>query len=372
MSSGPASTPPGAPTSRDIRTSRGPRAAVDPTRPAAFFCEPEASPRGVVEQVATLFLVNRECPFTCAFCDLWKQTTETPVSAGQILGQIDLALAALPAARHIKLYNAGNFFDPQAIPPEAWPGIADRVCGYETVIVENHPRLLGEGCLRFRDLLRDAWARGPVVQHNPTSLWQHDLAGGPPNPRLEAGATIPRESSETTTTSARLVGDPAPDWPTSPPVLEVAMGLETVHPAVWPRLNKQMTPEEFRRAVGWLRLQGIEARAFVLLQPPYLPRGDDAVAWALKGVEFAFDAGVRVVAVIPTRGGNGWLEGLAACGEFTPPTLAQLGQVLRGGLKLGRGRVFVDLWDAGRLEPGGVDPEAELALLRDLNLTQGR
>jgi len=325
----------GDPSSRVIRQSRGPRTPVDRNRPAACFCEPEASPGGTIDDVATLFLVNRECPFTCVYCDLWKQTTETSVSADEILNQIDVALASLPACRHIKLYNAGNFFDRQAIPREAWPGIADRVCRFETVIVENHPRLVGPDCRTFRDLLEGAWARGPAGR----------VAEGP-------------------------VGE-VPGWPRQPPVLEVAMGLESVHPQVWPRLNKQMTPEDFRNAANWLRCEGLESRAFVLLQPPWMP-AEPAVDWAVRGIEFALESGSRVVAVIPTRGGNGWLEQLAARGEFTPPTLAQLGEVLRRGLALGRGRVMVDLWDAERLAPGGVDPREELAALRKLNLTQGR
>jgi uncharacterized Fe-S cluster-containing MiaB family protein len=404
-----------------IRRARGARSVVDPTRPAAFFCEPEASAQGKVEQVATLFLVNRECPFTCIYCDLWKQTTVTAVSVGEILGQIDLALAALPAARHIKLYNAGNFFDQQAIPVEAWPGIAERVCGFETVIVENHPQLLGEGCLRFRDLLHEAWARGPVAQSpraakfrssGPSEKWsQHQRSRHEPvqqesdagsagrdgmpiarypqrNSALERSqASIEAASQSTSGTQAvhlpfappdrewleHKVGIVSPEglaWPAQPPALEVAMGLETIHPEVWPRLNKQMTPEDFRRGVEFLRKEEIEARAFVLLQPPYLPAGE-AVEWALRSVEFAFDAGVRVVAVIPTRGGNGWLEQLAARGEFFPPTLAQLVEVLRRGLALRRGRVFVDLWDAERLSPGGLDAVFQIELLKRWNLTQG-
>ena len=407
---------------RAIRGARGARSVVDPTRPAAFFCEPEATARGTVEQVATLFLVNRECPFTCVYCDLWKQTTVTTVSAAEILGQIDLALAALPVTRHIKLYNAGNFFDRQAIPVEAWPGIAERVCGFETVIVENHPHLLGEGCLRFRDLLHEAWARGPVVQSGraarvrssgPSEMRSHhqrsrhellhqETADGPverdgmPLGMYPSRHTVGERSQATmenaysTTNGASTAHSPvaAPNterlgprdggaslaesgWPAQPPVLEVAMGLETIHPEVWPRLNKQMTPEDFRRGVEFLRKGGMEARAFVLLQPPYLP-AFEAVEWALRSVEFAFDAGVRVVAVIPTRGGNGWLEELAARGEFVPPTLAQLGEVLRRGLALRRGRVFVDLWDADRLSPGGIDAAFEIELLKRWNVTQGR
>ena len=409
------------PNARAIREARGARSVVDPTRPAAFFCEPEASAQGTVEQVATLFLVNRECPFTCIYCDLWKQTTVTAVTVAEILGQIDLALAALPAARHIKLYNAGNFFDRQAIPVEAWPGIAQRVCGFETVIVENHPQLLGEGCLRFRDLLHEAWAHGPVIlsaqaarvrSGGPSKKWsqhqrrRHELVqqesatgsaerDGKPFPRyfqqnsaLERSQASTEAASQLTSETPEVhlpVATPAREkledkdaiaspegsaWPAQPPALEVAMGLETIHPEVWPRLNKQMTPEDFRRGVEFLRKEEIEARAFVLLQPPYMPAGE-AVDWALRSVEFAFDAGVRVVTVIPTRGGNGWLEQLTARGEFFPPTLAQLGEVLRRGLALRRGRVFVDLWDAERLSPGGVDAGFDIELLKRWNLTQG-
>jgi len=66
--------------------------------------------------VATIFLTNRECPWRCVMCDLWKNTLIDSVPLGAIPSQIDYALARLPAARQIKLYNSGSFFDTQAIP----------------------------------------------------------------------------------------------------------------------------------------------------------------------------------------------------------------------------------------------------------------
>ena len=47
--------------------------------------------------------------------------------------------------------------------------------------------------------------------------------------------------------------------------LQVAMGLETVHPEASSRLNKRSGLDDFRRAAGYLALYGIELRAFVLV-----------------------------------------------------------------------------------------------------------
>ena len=129
--------------------------------------------------VATVFLTNRECPWHCLMCDLWKNTTDETVPAGSITEQIDYALARLEPARYIKLYNSGNFFDAHAIRPQERLKIAKRIRGFDRVTVENHPKLCSEACVRFRN-----------------------VCGCP---------------------------------------LEVAMGLETVHPDVLPRLNKGMT-----------------------------------------------------------------------------------------------------------------------------------
>ncbi len=290
-------------TERKILELRGGRNPVNPEVPGAFFVEPEATAAGPVEDVATLFLTNRECPFRCLYCDLWKNTTTTTVPPGAIPRQIDHALERLPAARHIKLYNSGNFFDAQAIPPDDHPEIARKVAQFQTVIVENHPRLTGPACVRFRDLLHTA--RREMDSHRVTPL------------------------------------------PSHPMEFEVAMGLETVHPQILPSLNKQMTLDDFRRGAEYLKSHGIHARAFILLQPPYMPT-DESVDWALRSLEFAFDCGIRVATVIPTRSGNGAVDALERIGEYTPPRLSQLEAVLERAIPWNRGRVFVDLWDAER------------------------
>ena len=77
--------------------------------PWAFFVEEERSAAGEVVPVATVFLTNRECPWRCVMCDLWRNTLAEETPAGAIPTQIEYALERLPAARQIKLYNSGSF-----------------------------------------------------------------------------------------------------------------------------------------------------------------------------------------------------------------------------------------------------------------------
>jgi archaeosine synthase beta-subunit len=119
-------------------TGRSSARNFNPLRPQNFFLERERAESGGVVPVATVFLTNRECPWRCVYCDLWKGTTTETVPAGAISAQIDFALAqpGLSEARQIKLYNGGSFFDPKAIRPEDFPAIAERLLDFERVIVE--------------------------------------------------------------------------------------------------------------------------------------------------------------------------------------------------------------------------------------------
>ena len=280
---------------------RSPRRIMDAFRPHTFFVEHERAESGEIVPVATVFLTNRECPWRCLYCDLWKNTTTETVPLGAIPAQIDFALAQLAAeaCSQIKLYNAGSFFDPKAIPPEDFPAIADRVQGFERVIVECHPALVGESVLRFRDLLSES-------------------------------AIGNRQSAIA-------------------PRLEVAMGLEIADDAILVKLNKRMTLAMFRRAAEFLTSHGIAVRAFVMVKPPFVRTEADALDFARRSTDFAFESGAGVVALIPARFGPAALDELAVQGEFAPPQLDTLEAALDYGVSLRRGRVFADLWDVEKL-----------------------
>lgn len=291
-----------------ILARRGPRNALDPRQPYAFLVEDERAEDGTVVPVATLFLTNRECPWRCLMCDLWQNTLTERVPPGAIPEQIDHALAHLAPARQVKLYNSGSFFDSQAIPVEDYEAIARRVAGFERVVVESHPALVGPRCVRLRDLLR-------------------------------------------------------------PARLEVAMGLETVHPEAGPRLNKRMTLDQFARAADFLQDLGVALRVFLLVKPPFVEEAE-ALEWAVRSLDFAFDCGATVAVLIPTRFGNGAMEALGEQGLFSPPALATLEAALAAGIARGRGRVFADLWDLERFSNCPCCFAARAERLRIMNLQQ--
>jgi archaeosine synthase beta-subunit len=282
------------------------RNALDPSQPYAFFVEDECSADGEIVSVATVFLTNRECPWRCLMCDLWKNTL-TETVPGAIPSQIDYALEHLLPVRHIKLYNSGSFFDTRAIPLQDYPAILSRVASFERVIVECHPALVSESCFRFND---------------------------------------------------QLTGR-----------LEVAMGLETVHPEILERLNKGMTSDQFATAASRLREHNIDLRVFILVKPPFM-RQQEALYWAERSLDFAFACGATAATLIPTRPGNGALEELANLGDFSQPRLATLEAAVAYGISLNRGRVFADLWDG---KPPTECPHcypSRIARLRSMNLQQ--
>ena len=286
---------------------RAGRETLDPQKPYLFFVEQELAASGKILHVATIFLTNRECPWRCVMCDLWRNTLTTVVPLGAIPSQIDFALSQLPAARVLKLYNSGSFFDARAIPVEDRPAIADRATNFERLIVENHPALIGDDCLRFRDHLKCRF--------------------------------------------------------------EIAMGLETVHPEILSKLNKRMTLDQFSTAATFLRSNDIDLRVFVLVQPPFM-QPEEAVLWAQRSVDFAFDCGATAVTLIPTRGGNGAMEALAANGQFSTPRLETLETSFSYSLGLKRGRVFADLWEADKILPCPACRTPRIARLRRMNFSQ--
>ena len=79
---------------------------LDPLRPWQFLAEEERSSGGEIALVNTVFLTNRECPWRCVMCDLWKNTLTETVPVGAIPSQIEYALARLPAAPAVKSSSA--------------------------------------------------------------------------------------------------------------------------------------------------------------------------------------------------------------------------------------------------------------------------
>jgi len=291
-----------------ILAQRPGRASVSHERPYGFFLEEERSASGRIILSGCILLTNKECPWRCLMCDLWKHTLTESVPPGSIPRQIRYGLSQFTSRpEQLKLYNSGSFFDAAAIPPSDYQAIAAEISFARNIVVESHPRLIGKRAIELQALL--------------------------------------------------------------PGSLEVAMGLETVHPEVFPRLNKRFSLADFARAAEFLRSRNIGVRAFVLVQTPYM-KETESVEWAVKSAAFAFECGATVVSLIPTRPGNGALEKLIQSGDFTPPRLSMLEQAQELALKDAGGRVFADTWELEQFSTCATCFESRRHRLQQNNLTQ--
>lgn len=326
----PGTTWPDSPAERDrfVLARRGGRPSHDPWRHQGLAIDDERGDDGRVCRVGTVFLTGRECPWRCVMCDLWAYTTTTDTPRGALVQQVGAAIDEMTArGEHpvvLKLYNAGSFFDPRAVPEADYDALAAAVRPYRRVIVESHPSLIGPRLARFIDACRRAAEGGPV------------------------------------------------------PTIEVAMGLETAHPDALAGLHKRFTLEQFADAAGDVRRAGADLRVFLLVGVPFIPPAEQ-VAWTQRSVAVALDLGATAVSLIPTRPGNGALEALADTGGFIPPTLDDLEAALDAAIPLGRARsnaavtdvrVFADLWDLERLAGCPSCAMPRRARLAEMNLAQ--
>ncbi len=287
---------------------RPPKPFVDAWNAHGALIEQERSPTGGVERAVTVFLAGAECPFTCSFCDLWRYTLDGPTPAGALPIQLARVLEEIepPLPTRLKLYNASNFFDRRAVPQQDVPRLAELARPFAAITVESHASTIGPMTLEFRALL-----------------------------------------------SGRL---------------EVAVGLETIHPIAIEHLNKQLELSRFDHAADFLARHQIDLRAFVLLGAPYVPAGE-MVEWTTRAVEYAAARGATRIAIIPVRGGNGELERLQALGHFVPPTLVQLETALECCLAIRSAVVTADVWDIARLSGCENCRAQRVARIETMNLS---
>ena len=290
-----------------ILSLRGNKNPVDPQRPYSWLVEKERTISGKIEDTGIIFLTNRECPFHCLMCDLWKNTTDESVPAGAIPAQIAWTLERMPEVKHLKLYNSGSFFDERAIPLEDYKEIASLLKKFETIIIECHPKLINDKCIKFRELLT--------------------------------------------------------------PELHIALGLETIHPKILTYLNKHMTLLDFSNSVDFLTNHDIRTRAFILLRPPLLSESD-GIYWAERSIDFAFRSGVECCTIIPVRSGNGAMDFLMKKGDFSLPDIRSLETVLKYGIGLKSGRVFADVWNLGIFSTCTKCLDERTGRLVEMNLSQ--
>ncbi len=296
--------------SKQILQFRGPRTPTAPAAPPALVTEIEPDQNRSPKQATTVFLIGKECPFRCLMCDLWKHTTDVAPPPGSLVQQLNTVLPQIPHRDIIKLYNASNFFDPQAVSAQDLVGLAELVQDFEWVVVENHPKLL---------------------------------------------------STKITEFAARLHGQ-----------LQVAMGLETADEQILARLNKQMTVSDYDRACDFLIEHDISIRTFLLLPAPGVA-GENVVSHTISSVRHALACGSHVTSLIPLRTGNGALDWLLEQHLVHLPDQHLAAKTFRAALDLPRSkeqRLFLDLWNFDSLAKDDETASSLHDQMERLNLRQ--
>jgi radical SAM enzyme (TIGR01210 family) len=310
---------------RFVLDRRGSRPAHDPWRHQGVLIEEERAGDGRRARMATVFLTGRECPWRCTMCDLWRYTTVEDTPRGAIPDQVAAARAEAEAAHGpiegMKLYNAGSFFDPRAVPEGDYGAIAAALAGIQHLVVESHPALVSD-------------RRGRVDR------WVDALAAN-------------RSSADRRA------------------MLEVAIGLETAHPDALDRLNKRFTVDGFRRAAAALVARGIVVRVFLLVSPPFVAEQEQD-DWLRRSLDVSFASGASVVSLVPTRAGNGAIDALSNLGLFRAPALTDIERTIELALMHAgsSGRIFVDLWDLERFAACPLCLAPRRRRLHSMNLEQ--
>ena len=287
---------------------RATKLSVDPWQPNGWLQEEERGLDGQRIPILTIFLTGAECPFKCIFCDLWRHTLDGPTPPGAIPHQLATGVKNLegPVPTGIKLYNASNFFDPVAVPPEDDPEIADLLTPFAKVIVESHPRFINKRCFEFAD---------------------------------------------------RLHGS-----------LEVAIGLETADPDILSRLNKQMPLALLEDCSAELRAANIDIRIFLLVPPPYVSL-NGVVASIRRSVTYATELGATHISLIPTRTRYMHATNLQEATEVEKPCLSIIEETFDQCLTAAGVVVSVDLWDIEELATCAACGPSRIDRLRTMNLT---
>lgn len=270
----------------EVLKSRSDRNIVRPDQPYAQLNEEEWLAPDNKKSISTVFITNKECPWRCVMCDLWKNTLTYSNSSDQIIKQIQYALGNLQKSNWIKLYNSGSFFDQKAINKKAWPGIIPLISSFERVIVENHPKLTVPMISKFR-------------------------------------SQIPGE-------------------------FEIAMGLETANEEILGKLNKGFDLTDFRKACTKLKEWKVKIRAFVLIQPPFTKSRADCLRDIEKACDLCNRCDVGTLSLIPTRGQTEYMKRLTEKDEFREPDLHLIDQAFQVGLNYFSGRTILDLWDLSK------------------------
>jgi hypothetical protein len=219
----------------------------------------------------------------CLMCGYNQAASGTGIGPEQLMRQLDVALARYEGEEMVKIYTSGSFLDEREIPSDVRRRILDSFSSCRRLLFETRPEFVTEDSL----------------------------------------ASLPVEK------------------------LEIALGLESSSDVVLQRcISKGFRVTDYQRAVGLIRAKGARVRTYLLLKPPYLTEGQ-ALMDTKNSVRFAANLSddISVNPVNVQR--DTVVEALFRRGDYRPPWLWSLVEVLKEGASLRGPRVFSSPSGAG-------------------------
>ncbi len=207
----------------------------------------------------------------CTMCGYVNDSADIPPKDEELLSNLETALEKLDGVKYLKLFNSGSFFDPLEISQDASSSILSLLNGrgIDRVQVESRPEFINEEVL---------------------------------------GVAIDASDFE----------------------LEVGLGVETTSDKIRRDcINKNISLEDFNRAIGNCKNLGVLVKGYLLLKPLFLTEAE-AIHDTLKSAEELAKMGASRISINPLNIQRGTLvEYLWDRKEYRPPWLWSVLDVLK-------------------------------------------
>jgi radical SAM enzyme (TIGR01210 family) len=215
----------------------------------------------------------------------FNSASDSSIGLSDLLAQLKVAIDRYGDEKFVKIYTSGSFLDRNEVPLEARQAILEAFPSAKRILFESRPEFV----------------------------------------TAEELGTLPNER------------------------VQVALGLESANDEVLRRcVQKGFLVEDYVRAASLLREKGIPVRTYLLLKPPFLTE-KQAMIDTIKSIEFAapYSESISINPINVQK--DTMVERLWRRGDYRPPWLFSLVEVLKAGKALTEKRVFSSPSGAGSL-----------------------
>jgi archaeosine synthase beta-subunit len=215
----------------------------------------------------------------------YNSASDSSIGLSDILAQLKVSVERYEGEGFVKIYTSGSFLDRNEIPLEARTAIMDAFPSAKRILFESRPEFV----------------------------------------TAEELATLPNDR------------------------VQVALGLESANDEVLRRcVQKGFSVEDYERAASLLNKNEIPVRTYLLLKPPFLTE-KQALQDTIVSIKFAapFSESISINPINVQK--DTIVEKLWRRGDYRPPWLFSLVEVLKAGKTITERRVFSSPSGAGSL-----------------------